>query len=74
MSEELQSLLEKINSDGVMKANAERDAIIAKAQSEAAAIIAAAEAKAEPKSFEKGKNINKPFLPDRNRKCGEKKR
>ncbi len=47
MSEELQSLLEKINSDGIMKANAERDTIIAKAQSEAAAIIAAAEAKAE---------------------------
>ena len=47
MSEELQSLLEKINTDGVMKANAERDAIIAKAQNEAAAIIAAAEAKAE---------------------------
>ena len=47
MSEELQSLLEKINSDGVMKANAERDAIIAKAQAEAAAIIAAAEEKAE---------------------------
>ena len=33
-----------------------------------------AKAKAEQKSFEKGKNINKPFLPDRNRKCGEKKR
>ena len=47
MSEELQSLLEKINSDGIMKANAERDTIIAKAQAEAAAIIAAAEAKAE---------------------------
>ena len=32
MSEELQSLLEKINSDGVMKAQAERDAIIAQAK------------------------------------------
>lgn len=47
MSEELQSLLEKINSDGVMKANAERDAIIAKAQADADAIIADAEKKAE---------------------------
>ena len=47
MSEELQSLLEKINSDGVKKANAAREAIIAKAESEAAAIIAAAEKKAE---------------------------
>ena len=43
MSEELQSLLEKINSDGVMKANAERDAIINKARAEADAIIAARE-------------------------------
>ena len=46
MSEELQSLLEKINSDGIMKANAERDAIIAKAKSEAAAIVAAAKKEA----------------------------
>ena len=47
MSEELQSLLEKINSDGVMKANAERDAIISKARAEADAIIAAAQKEAE---------------------------
>ena len=47
MSEELQSLLEKINSDGVMKAQAERDAIIAQAKTEAAAIVAEAEKKAE---------------------------
>lgn len=47
MSEELQSLLEKINSDGVMKANAQRDAIIAKAEADAAAIIAEAREKAE---------------------------
>ena len=47
MSEELQSLLEKINSDGVMKANAERDAIINKARAEADAIIAAAQKEAE---------------------------
>ena len=46
MSEELQSLLEKINSDGIMKANAERDAIVAKAKSEAAAIVAAAKKEA----------------------------
>lgn len=47
MSEELQSLLEKINSDGVKKANAERDAIIANAQAEAAEIIAAAKKESE---------------------------
>ena len=47
MSEELQSLLEKINSDGVMKANAQRDAIIAKAEADAAAMIAEAQKKAE---------------------------
>ena len=47
MSEELQSLLEKINSDGVMKANAQRDAIIAKAEADAAAIIAEARENAE---------------------------
>jgi len=46
MSEELQSLLEKINSDGIMKANAQRDAIIAKAESDAAAIVAAAKKEA----------------------------
>lgn len=43
MSEELQSLLEKINQDGVMKANAEKDKIVSAANEEAAAIIAKAE-------------------------------
>ena len=52
MSEELQSLLEKINSDGVMKANAQRDAIIAGAEAEAAAIIADARKKADEISKE----------------------
>lgn len=47
MSEELQSLLEKINADGVRKAEAERDRIIAEAEKEAAAIIAAAKAESE---------------------------
>ena len=47
MSEELQSLLEKINSDGVMKANAQRAAIIAKAEADAEAIVAEARKKAE---------------------------
>jgi V/A-type H+-transporting ATPase subunit E len=47
MSEELQSLLEKINSDGVMKANAQRTAIIAKAEADAEAIVAEARKKAE---------------------------
>ena len=47
MSEELQSLLEKINADGVRKAEAERDRIIAEAEKEAAAIISAAKAESE---------------------------
>ena len=47
MSEELQSLLEKINSDGVMKANAQKEAIIAKAEAEANAIVAEARKQAE---------------------------
>ena len=47
MSEELQSLLEKINADGVQKAEAERSRIIADAEKEAAAIIAAAKAESE---------------------------
>lgn len=47
MSEELQSLLEKINSDGVMKANAERDAILAAARAEAENLIAKAREEAE---------------------------
>ena len=40
MAEELQSLLEKINSEGVKKAEAERDAILAAAKIEADKIIA----------------------------------
>ena len=40
MAEELQSLLEKINQDGIMKAEAERAKIIANAEQEAADIIA----------------------------------
>ena len=47
MAEELQSLLEKIQNDGIKKAEAERDAIIAQAQAEAADIIKAAEEKAK---------------------------
>ena len=39
MAEELQSLLEKINQDGVMKAEAEKAKIIANAEKEAAEII-----------------------------------
>ena len=46
MAEELQSLLEKIQNDGIQKAEAERDAIIAGARSEAAAIVKEAEEKA----------------------------
>ena len=47
MAEELQSLLEKIQNDGIKKAEAERDAILDRARSEAAAIIRAAEEEAE---------------------------
>lgn len=43
MAEELQSLLEKINNDGIMKAEAEKARIIAVARAEADAIRAAAE-------------------------------
>lgn len=43
MSEDLQSLLEKINREGVEKAQAAADGIVAKAKAEAAAIVKAAE-------------------------------
>ncbi len=43
MAEELQSLLEKINQDGIMKAEAEKAKIIADAEKSAAEIIAEAE-------------------------------
>ena len=43
MAEELQSLLEKINNDGILKAEAEKSRIIAVARAEADAIRAAAE-------------------------------
>ena len=46
MSEELQSLLEKINAEGVRKAENERGAILAKARAEAAEIVAEAERRA----------------------------
>ena len=46
MAEELQQLLEKIQRDGVEKANAESDAILAKAKADAAAILKDAESKA----------------------------
>ena len=42
MAEELQSLIEKINRDGVEKANAEKERIIAEAKEQAAAIVKAA--------------------------------
>jgi len=46
MAEDLQGLLEKIQTQGLDKANAERDAIIKKAQDSAAQIVAAAKADA----------------------------
>lgn len=47
MSEELQSLLDKINADGIQKAEAESARIIAAAKAEAEKIIAAAKAEAD---------------------------
>ncbi len=47
MAEELQSLLKKINADGVKKAQAEHDRIVAAARAEAERIVAAARAEAE---------------------------
>ena len=47
MADELQSLLEKINAEGVKKAEAERAEIIAAAQAEAKKIVDAARAEAE---------------------------
>ena len=47
MAEELQSLLEKINQDGIMKAQAEKEVIIADARKEAESIIADARKEAE---------------------------
>ena len=39
MAEELQSLLEKINQDGIMKAQAEKEVIIADARKEAKVLL-----------------------------------
>lgn len=47
MADELQSLLEKINAEGVKKAEAERDKIVSAARSEAERIVSAAQAEAE---------------------------
>lgn len=47
MAEELQSLIEKINRDGVEKANAEAERIVAAAKEEAAKIVKAAKAEAD---------------------------
>ena len=47
MADELQSLLEKINSEGVKKAEAEREKIVADAKAEAAKIVGAAKTEAD---------------------------
>lgn len=46
MAEELQGILDRINADGIAKADAERKEIIAKAKEEAAKIVAEAKAEA----------------------------
>lgn len=55
MSEDLQSLLNKINRDGVEKAQSEAEKIIAKAKSDAAAIVQAAKEEAAAKMAEAAK-------------------
>ncbi len=52
MSDELQSLLERINTEGVRKAEAEREAIVSAARSEAEKIVSEARAEAEKKLAE----------------------
>ena len=47
MAEDLQSLLEKIQSDGIARAEAEHDAVVAKARKEAQEIVAQAKLEAE---------------------------
>ena len=47
MADELQSLLEKINSEGVKKAEAERESIVGAAKADAEKIVADAKAEAE---------------------------
>ena len=47
MAEELQGILDRINADGIAKAEAGRNEIIAKAKAEAARIVADAKAEAE---------------------------
>ena len=47
MADELQSLLEKINAEGVKKAEAEREKIVGEAKAEAGNIVGAAKAEAE---------------------------
>ena len=47
MADELQSLLEKINSEGVKKAEAERERIVGEARAEAEKIVGEAKARAE---------------------------
>ena len=47
MAEELQSLLQKINDEGVKKAEAERERILAEANTEATRVIESAKAEAE---------------------------
>ena len=47
MAEELQGILDRINADGIAKAEADRNEIIAKAKTEAARIVADAKAEAE---------------------------
>lgn len=55
MSEDLQGLLEKINRDGVEKANAAAEKIIADAKAKAAEIVKSANAEAEKTKAEAGK-------------------
>lgn len=58
MSEDLQSLLNKINRDGVEKAQSEAEKILAKARSDAAAIVQSAKDEAAAKMAEAAKTAD----------------
>jgi len=58
MAEELQSLIEKINRDGVEKANAEAERIISAAKDQAAALLKSAKEEAERLAAEAAKKAD----------------
>ncbi len=63
MAEELQGILDRINADGIAKANAERSAIVEKAKREAEKIVA--DAKAEAAEIKKSAEVDAEALAKR---------